>query len=436
MTRPHGNCKSGTSYVRTMPSTLSKVKQLSASNKPKAVVGKISQSIVGASSASRLPRSRQQSADCGRKLFTPRASSVRSNDLLLSLMLMCKESEGVKSSAETRFVRIVTNSPQPMAVLAYDWTLRDLEWFCVQPEIFTVLSVDPTFNLGSFHVTVSTYRHPMLQYRHGRKREQPVMFGPLFIHQCKNFVTYNFQLVGLHPSLKDLRGFGTDGETALENALHTQFKLALHLRCFLHFRGNLENKLSELGISKANAQEFIKDVFGNPALLEDGLVDAEASELDQEFSNLKPVWDNREIVLSGRSQAHFHGWFKKNCLEVVRKNMLKETREQAGLGSPPEPFYTNDVESKNRVLKQQTEYKPQELPAFVESMKNLFEEQKLEIEKAVIGSGEFKLLPKYRDLEVQQMEWYKKTDKQRLRVLERFNCAPLRGLTPKIGERG
>ena len=56
-----------------------------------------------------------------------------------------------------------------MAVLAYDWTLRDLERFCVQPEIFTVLSVDPTFNLGSFHVTVSTYRHPMLQYRHGRK---------------------------------------------------------------------------------------------------------------------------------------------------------------------------------------------------------------------------------------------------------------------------
>ena len=302
----------------------------------------------------------------------------------------------------------------------------------MQPEIFTVLSVDPTFNLGSFHVTLSTYRHPMLQYRHGRKREQPVMFGPLFIHQCKNFATYNFffsQLVGLRPSLKDLRCF------ALENALHTQFKLALHSRCFLHFRGNLENKLSELGISKANAQEFIKDVFDNPALLEDGLVDAEASELDQEFSNLKPVWDNREIVLSGQSQAHLHGWFKKNCLEVVRKNMLKETCEQAGLGSPPEPFYTNDVESKNRVLKQQTEYKPQELPAFVESIKNLFEEQKLEIEKAVIGSGEFKLLPKYRDLEVQQMEWYKKTDKQRLRVLERFNCAPLRGLTPKIGER-
>ena len=45
-----------------------------------------------------------QSADCQRKLFTPRASSVRSNDPLFPLMLMCKESEGVKSSAETRFV--------------------------------------------------------------------------------------------------------------------------------------------------------------------------------------------------------------------------------------------------------------------------------------------------------------------------------------------
>ena len=75
--------------------------------------------------------------------------------------------------------------------------------------------------------------------------------------------------------------FGNEGEAALENVLHTQFKMALHL---LHFRGNLEEKLSDLEISKANAQEYSRDVFGNPALLENGLVDAEASEPDQEFS--------------------------------------------------------------------------------------------------------------------------------------------------------
>ena len=155
-----------------------------------------------------------------------------------------------------------------MTVLVYDWTLRDLERFCVRPQKCVILSIDPTFNLGSFHVTVTSYKHPMLNYRRGRGEEHPVMKGPLFIHQCKTFSTYNFffsQLVSLCPSLKDLWCFGTDGEKALENALQVQFKSAIHLRCFLHFRGNLEAKLSDLGVSKSDAQEFVKDVLGNPA---------------------------------------------------------------------------------------------------------------------------------------------------------------------------
>ena len=124
------------------------------------------------------------------------------------------------------------------------------------------------------------------------------MLGALFIHQCKTFATYNFfsQLVSLCPGLKNIRCFGTDGENALVNALHTQFQSAIHLRCFLHFRGNLEDKLANLGISKANAQEFIRDVLGNPALLENGLVDAEVTELD--IADFQVVWDEREASLS------------------------------------------------------------------------------------------------------------------------------------------
>ena len=196
-------------------------------------------------------------------------------------MLMCKESEGSKTDSHTRFVRMVTNSPQPMAVLMYDWTLRDMERFCAEPHRFTVLSVDPTFNLGSFHVTVTTYRHPMLKTRQG---SNPVMLGALFIHQCKTFSTYNFffsQLVDLCPGLRNIRCFGTDGEKALVNAPHTQFISAIHLRCFLHCQ-----MLASPGISKANAQEFIKDVLGNPTLLENGLVDAKATKRDEKFPEL------------------------------------------------------------------------------------------------------------------------------------------------------
>ena len=344
---PHGNSKSQSAYVRTLPSTLQKLHEVSQHVPPKQAVSEVSRSVGGlshVSSVAQLPRNRQQSADCRRALFSSSKTSdiSQSSDPLFPVMIMCKESEGAKCDPQSRFVRIVCNTPEPMAVLAFDWTLEDLERFCTDPEEHVVLSVDPTFNLGSFHVTVTTYQHPMLEYRHLRRGNKPVMFGPMFIHQRKTFATYNFffsQLVGLKPKLQDIQCFGTDGEKALEEALCTQFKYATHLHCFLHFQVNIESKLSELGVSKFNAREFIHDIFGNPVLFE-GLVDADANSLDAEFEALKSVWNERESVLSNCSQPQFHSWFRAYSLEVVRKSMLKDKRESAGLGSPPDPYYT------------------------------------------------------------------------------------------------
>ena len=436
---PHGNSKSQSAYVRTMPSTMCKLREVSRYLPPKHAIGEVSKSVgglPGASSVSVLPRNRQQSADCRRNLFSSkmRGALPQAVDPLFPVMIMCKESEGANSDPKSRFVRIVCNTPEPMTVLTFDWTLVDLERFCTDPRNHVVLSVDPTFNLGSFHVTVTTYRHPMLEYRHQRRGSHPVMFGPMFIHQRKTFATYNFffsQLVGLKPSLRDIQCFGTDGEKALEESLHTQFKCATHLRCFLHFRGNIESKLLDLGISKSNSQEFVRDILGNPALLEEGLVDADSDHLDEEFEALRDTWNARERSLTRCTNAQFHDWFQANSLEVVRECMLKEKRESAGLGSPPEPFYTNDVESKNKVLKHQTHYKAQQLPSFVQSMKSMYEDQKQEIDKAVVGLGEYQLCSSYRSLGVSTKEWFKKNEKQRTRILDRFGSAKLESYCPQ-----
>ena len=96
--------------------------------------------------------------------------------------------------------------------------------------------------------------------------------------------------------------------------------------------------------------------------------------------------------------------------------MLKSKRESAGLGSPPDPYYTNDVES----LKHQNSYKPHQLPEFVKSMKSMFEDQKQEIDKAVVGIGEYKLTSPYKSYGVQAKDWFKKNQKQRERILDRF----------------
>ena len=78
--------------------------------------------------------------------------------------------------------------------------------------------------------------------------------------------------------------------------------------------------------------------------------------------------------------------------------MLMPVREAAGLSNPPQPFYTNDVESHNNVIKQHTKYTAEELPEFIEKMKRLMTTQKNEIERAVVGMGEYRVSHQFPNL--------------------------------------
>ena len=71
--------------------------------------------------------------------------------------------------------------------------------------------------------------------------------------------------------------------------------------------------------------------------------------------------------------------------------MLQDVCEKAGLGSPPSPYYTNEVESKNKVVKEEVQYKSSQLPDFIDKMRHLMEEQRLEIEHAIVTAGEFRI---------------------------------------------
>ena len=84
-------------------------------------------------------------------------------DLLFVVMLMCKESEGGKP--QDAFGSIVTGAP--MTVLTFNWSLHDIDRFCTKEQQCTVLSFDPTFNLGDFYVIVTAYRHMLLKNSSG-----------------------------------------------------------------------------------------------------------------------------------------------------------------------------------------------------------------------------------------------------------------------------
>ena len=419
---PHGNARSGQSYVRTMPSVMCKLKKEAKKKTPKRAlqfVSKEAGGILEATSAGALPRSRQQIKDARRKV-----TSKQDYDPLYSVMYMCKEGEGTGGDT---FIRMVNAAPFPMMLIAFDYTLDDLVRFCTSPTCFSILGIDPTFNLGEFDVTITTYRHLLLHQQGNPGGKPPVMVGPMFIHVRKDFSTYHFfssSLVGQRQQLSSLQAFGTDGELALENAFMATFPRAQHIRCFLHFRGNVERKLQDLGVPRSVLGEIVKDIMGCPTQLQHGLVDAESAEkLDDMLSGLARRWNEFEKPYN--SPPSFHSWFIRHCRDNVVNCMLQDVREKAGLGSPPTPYYTNEVESKNKLLKEEVEYKSSQLPEFLEKMKRLMEGQKQEIERAIIGSGEYRLRKEYHNLAVESSKWFKMTTEQRQRKIDRFMKATI-----------
>lgn len=113
------------------------------------------------------------------------------------------------------------------------------------------------------------------------------MFGKISL-----LTIFTSSLVGHKPQLSTLKAFCTD---ALENALAATFLCANHVRCFFHFRGNIERKLDELRMPRAAGSEIVKDVMGCLTQLQCGLVDAKSAEIFGEMlTGFKARWNELE----------------------------------------------------------------------------------------------------------------------------------------------
>lgn len=211
--------------------------------------------IRGCTSVGDMPRNRKQVRNARYKLSDPQPKK----DTLYEVMKMCIDDQ----SRADPFVRCVQAAPEATCVLATNNQLHDLERFCTGSGVFSILGVDPTFNLRDFALTVTTYRHLMLEHR--RTGNPPVMVGPLFAHQKKEIETYYTfasSLLKLRPSLMNLQCIGTDGEKAIAKGFQMTSPNCKYILCFLHQRRNIQFKLSEIGISSKYASLFVRDLFG------------------------------------------------------------------------------------------------------------------------------------------------------------------------------
>ena len=190
------------------------------------------------------------------------------------------------------------------------------------------------------------------------------MYRPLCLAQCLYISTSCSGVTTIsYPTLAHVLAVGADGEQNLVDALAHQFKSADHLHCIRHLQQNIERHLQEKGFPQSAIKQYAHDIFGftdKEGCYHQGLVDSfDAFELEDE-------WNQRELdfLPSRSSTPQFFDWFLENKATDLKESTLRALREKVRMGSPPKPFYTNDSESLNTVIKEKVDYKKHAMAHF------------------------------------------------------------------------
>ena len=226
---PHGNAKKDrSSYYRTQKSTLAKIKETAGrAARAKSVISAVDADaggVSGASSASQLSRNRRQVYNSHRVSASVSNFSSK-HDPLFELVQRCKTD---MMPGGRKFIRTVNFDTGPCCVLATDGQLKNLVRFCTSPGNSCVLGIDPTFNLGKFYVTVTTFTYSHVVNKNTDR--SPNFFGPVFVATEKTYEAYYFffsTLLKLEPKLSHVIAAGTDGEQAIVKALKATFNVEI-----------------------------------------------------------------------------------------------------------------------------------------------------------------------------------------------------------------
>ena len=120
-----------------------------------------------AMSVTDLPRDRQQIRNVRRTLF-----SVDHKDEFAAILQKCKV------DTDEPFIRCIQAVPEPACIVATDHQLKQMEVNCTDKN-FSIVTVDPTFNLGEFYVTPMVFKQKKFVRKH--TEQHLICLGPQFI---------------------------------------------------------------------------------------------------------------------------------------------------------------------------------------------------------------------------------------------------------------
>ena len=110
---------------------------------------------------------------------------------------------------------------------------------------------------------------------------------------------------------------------------------------------------------------------------------------------------------------------------MIVESMLSDKRQNAGLGNPPSPFYTNVPESANAVIKRTVDFKESEMSSFTLKMAQLIKRQKEDVRGALLNSGPYKLVDELSHLQLNAEKWFSMSTTQRQTHEKKFDSLEL-----------
>ena len=156
---PHGNSKGkGNPYYRTKQSAKNKIIETAKLLKPKDAYHKIFKEVGGVQSCTSVgdaPRNYKQISNACYKLSDPQPCK----DSLHEIARKCPDDQ---SHSDPNFIHSFQAAPEPTCVLADNYQLNDIEHCCRNSAQFSILGIDPTFNIV-FINCYDLYRHLFLR---------------------------------------------------------------------------------------------------------------------------------------------------------------------------------------------------------------------------------------------------------------------------------
>ena len=214
-------------------------------------------------------------------------------------------------------------------VLFLDQTLKDIERFCCQENIFSPLAADTTFNIGEYLFTQTTYKNLSLIRTDTGKH--PWFPGPIMIHRRQRENDFSFfwqSVLRGNKELKWLKVLGTDECDELSEGILSQTVDTTHLLGLEHVEKNIEKKLDDLNFPRNVKYGILDAIFG-----ERGLVNTSTFEsFDEKLNLLIPKWNEAEgKYTKNNPPSKFSQYFIEYKADKIRNNMSKTVRDKLHL---------------------------------------------------------------------------------------------------------